>query len=202
MSKESASTPRQQRFLEALATLKLEFPVAEISRRAGYAEGTVSPNLKPTTEAPTKFIRRVSEAFNLDAEAIISGVPGSDTKKPGTEAPGVDYSEDHKKYVALLEKQDSRYIEIAEAAANKLADRLLINYATKKDLSEVQASLDEMRKDLKVTQQTVEGIQIFAVERYAELKNISVDAAGDLLDSAIVGDDVVGKKHKKVGAGK
>lgn len=162
MSKETASTPRQQRFLEALATLKLEFPVAEISRRTGYAEGTVSPNLKPTTEAPTKFIRRVSEAFNLDAEAIITGVPGNDTKKPDTEASGDNQDKYQAKYIALLERQESRSMDIVESAAKAAVDRLAANYATKDEVGEIRSSLGTVQKLVAENHVLIRSLEKFA----------------------------------------
>lgn len=89
---------------------------------------------------------------------------------------------------ALLEERE--LIRDTAHAAIKLANKT-------NELAEIKASLDEMRKDLAGTQGVVWGIQQFAVEQLAIVRGIPEDDAADLLDSAITGLDIGGKKSKK-----
>lgn len=70
---------RWDRFLEAVASLKLKFPNKEIIQKTGYSKGIVSEYLnKESGKEPSEnFIRTFCEKFGLDFTLIWSGMPES-----------------------------------------------------------------------------------------------------------------------------
>lgn len=74
---------RQERFLAAVDSLKLEFPVAEISQKTNYGKPTVSKYLKATGKASAEFIETFCEQFGFDKDKLKDGVkpPEKDIKR-------------------------------------------------------------------------------------------------------------------------
>lgn len=55
-----------------LKKLNLEFPVAELSRRTGYSEGTISPYINGKVKPSTKFLQSICDNFNVTLENYTS----------------------------------------------------------------------------------------------------------------------------------
>lgn len=65
---------RQERFLSAINALNIEFPVAEISRKTGYNESTVSTYVSGNRDVSAKFIKTFCEAYGINENDIINAV--------------------------------------------------------------------------------------------------------------------------------
>lgn len=120
---------RQKRFLSAVSKLGLEFPVAEISRKTGYTEGTISPYLKPEGKASSKFIQSVADAFGINAFEIFNNNEESLDKQEITH-PLITSDVWKDKYYQLLEEERNVVLGTANAAieaakaATRAADRM------------------------------------------------------------------------------
>lgn len=55
-------------FQEAVKSLKLRFPIAEISKQTNYAKGNISNFLKGKKSVPDNFLDNFLEVFNLDKD--------------------------------------------------------------------------------------------------------------------------------------
>lgn len=69
-----ADNTLQDRFLGAVESLKLKFPVSEIAEKTGYGQPIVSTYLNGRQSVSTKFLKSFCEAFKLDFEAIMTGI--------------------------------------------------------------------------------------------------------------------------------
>lgn len=58
--------------------------MAEIARKTGYMEGSVSPYLRQDAKASSKFINRVAEAFGFDAKEILASPVRLPNEEPTT----------------------------------------------------------------------------------------------------------------------
>jgi transcriptional regulator with XRE-family HTH domain len=45
--------------------LNLEFPVAELSRKTGYSDATISPYVSGKVKASTKFLQKICEVYGV-----------------------------------------------------------------------------------------------------------------------------------------
>ena len=61
----------QERFLEAVKSLGLRFPVARISEKTEYNSGIVSEYLKGKKEVSEKFIKAFCESYKIDPKDIL-----------------------------------------------------------------------------------------------------------------------------------
>lgn len=82
----------QDRFLSAVQSLRLKFPIATIAKETGYGEPTVSVYLNKK-EPSEKFIKSFCESFGFDFEAVWKGVKPEylsrkSDKVPYTDSPG------------------------------------------------------------------------------------------------------------------
>lgn len=77
------------RFLEAVESLNLKFPVAAISAKTKYGQPSVSTYLKGKTEVSMKFLKAFCNAYQLDFQYISTG------KRP-TSGPAVVAAEKEK----------------------------------------------------------------------------------------------------------
>jgi len=57
-------------FKNAVLKLGLRFPVAEISRKTGFAEGNISRFLNDKATVSDKFLEKFSESFNINLEDL------------------------------------------------------------------------------------------------------------------------------------
>ena len=67
-----AQSERHQRFIDAVASLKLRFPNAEIEEKTGYGKSTVSAYLNDK-EPSENFLKTFCERFGLSFAEIWSG---------------------------------------------------------------------------------------------------------------------------------
>lgn len=58
----------QNKFIEAVGSLKLRFPVADIVKKTGYQSGTVSEYLSGKKPVSEKFFKVFCEAYNLTSD--------------------------------------------------------------------------------------------------------------------------------------
>ena len=87
--------------------LNLEFPVAELSRKTGYSDATISPYVSGKVKASTKFLQKICEVYAIDFESLDSinklSEPQSEYKiEPNIEAIAVDFKEMTTMYVPLV----------------------------------------------------------------------------------------------------
>ena len=61
-----------------LKKLNLEFPVAELSRKTGYKEGTISPYLSGKIKPSSKFLQSIIESFRINLDGF-EEIIGSET---------------------------------------------------------------------------------------------------------------------------
>lgn len=53
-----------------LKKLCLEFPVAEIARKTGYKEGTISPYINKKVKPSTKFLQSIMDAYGINSKDL------------------------------------------------------------------------------------------------------------------------------------
>lgn len=80
MSNEIKDKELQDRFLDAVDSLSLKFPGAEIAAATSTGESTVSAYLTSKREVSAPFLRRFCEAYGLDLSLIKTGKLGGRVK--------------------------------------------------------------------------------------------------------------------------
>lgn len=116
------------------------------------------------------------------------------TKKPDSKEPGDDISS---KYIALLERQEARAVDIGKAAAEAAIKELMASYATKQEVSDLRTSLGDMKRQLAGNLRLIQGIQRFAVVQTAIVRGIPEQEVSDYLDSLTMELALSEKTHRK-----
>jgi hypothetical protein len=106
------------------------------------------------------------------------------------------------KYIALLERQESRYLEIGKAAALEAVKEMAATYATKDDVEMLRASLDSMQKELMGAKGIIRGLQKFAVLKTEEVTGQPRAKIAKQLDTLTSGTGTVQKMSKSQHQGK
>lgn len=106
---------RQERFLQAVKSLQLRFPVAEIVAATSYSKSTVSAYVNGTREPSGDFVRTFCKHYNIDFASVW------ETKRK--EEPLLDNGNqpaDKDRLVTILEKQ----VSLLEAEIKRLEGEL------------------------------------------------------------------------------
>jgi len=101
---ESIGNTIQERFLWVVDSLKLSFPVAEITEKTGYSKGQVSKYLQPNQKASKEFIKKFCEVFNVEFDVIWFIKPSIPSNKNEVNEDKVSY-QTQSAYIKSLEDQ-------------------------------------------------------------------------------------------------
>ena len=87
--------------------LNLEFPVAELSRKTGYSDATISPYVSGKIKPSSKFLQKICEVYNIDLSSfdtinLVSEPIDKYKIEPNIEAIPVNFKEMSVMYVPLV----------------------------------------------------------------------------------------------------
>lgn len=86
-----------QIFQDAVESLHLRFPNAEIERATGESKGNISSFLNDKKPVPDTFLQTFSDAFKIDLRQFgyTKGMERIETKNPSQESKGLNFKEDN-----------------------------------------------------------------------------------------------------------
>jgi len=87
-----------QIFQDAVKSLRLRFPVAEIERATKYSKGDISSFLNDKKPVSDAFLQTFSEAFKIDLKQFgyTKGLERVETKNPQQNSEGLEFNSLHK----------------------------------------------------------------------------------------------------------
>lgn len=132
-----------------------------------------------------------------DGAAANPAEPDNKTPDPLTESGDVN-----SKYVALLERQEQRTMDIVESAARVVADRLAANYATKKEVEKVAANLGEVQRRLGSNTKWMMNLQEAVVDLFVVVGDLDSERVTKFFDTRASGKKTPEDAHKLQKTGK
>lgn len=107
--------------------LGLEFPVADLSRKTGYSDATVSPYVSGKVKPSTKFLQKICEVYEVDLNEFENNYRINETlhvlAEPERHPYGLIKDNEYlKKTIVQKDKQLSIYEKLIENLEEKVHD--------------------------------------------------------------------------------
>lgn len=164
--------------------------ILELENALKVGSSTISKAIKRNSVIKPEMMDKLSKTFpDVDFKKLEIELLGADpveipdAKTPTSNEAGGDIQG---KYIALLERLEGRYQDLADTVVAKAITRLEQTFATRQDVMSVSSSLEKLREVVEKSAKEMEALSLFFSGRIAALEKVPVEVVDEALDIALL----------------